>query len=634
MAARLPRPRPPPARFTVGNYEIFEKLGQGAFGAVYRASRLTDGKPVALKRLQLNTDVLGLDQHIVAEVSANRYLQHPNIVPMYDVFQWTSAQKEEYLMLILSLEYSSLDKQLKSLPLRDPRGREERLRFAQEIICGVKYMHNKGLGHYDLKPANILIGPELPARPATVPPTPPKLTAKVADLGLVLSKWRGFWKADPEFLVTLWWRPAELLCGNFLFDHKVDYFSLGVIFLDVFFGFNPFEMAKIATEKEMIEAIAQWIGWPQSFVDQITPGAGKIIEGKWNTICLQQPVSPQKTGRALARSLLPVATNGKDYYTERLAMWGEAMFDDLWGFLSNCLQVDPQLRSLRGAEVLARFSKSACVVVPEHVPNPEPPDTIDLIAWPPSERFLASLALKHFTALVMGPEVRSSRLQLLAERAWAKLMETGTPWFRRAIAEGRGDSVAKAVISLACKLLNILPMFTIPPQDKDWMAQYEFQIETALRWALWEGFTIPISSLPLPLPLPVPLPLRVVLPPPPTPPGESKEEKKPSPRPLPLRVVLPPPPASPGESKEEKKPSRVGLGLDVGSPEEKKGSPSRAARARSGLGAGAMVVQRAPSRKRKPERTPAEVIDLTVDSPIQQPKPRRPLRMRSLISPV
>ncbi len=135
----------------IGRYRVVRRLGQGGFGRVYLARDDDLDRPVAIKvpnpeRIAGPGDV----EAYLAEARALAKLDHPNIVPVYDV-----GRTDDGLCYVVSkyVEGSDLAERLR-------QGRPS-FRESAELVAVVAealhHAHTRGLVHRDIKPANILI---------------------------------------------------------------------------------------------------------------------------------------------------------------------------------------------------------------------------------------------------------------------------------------------------------------------------------------------------------------------------------------------------------------------------------------------------------------------------------------------
>jgi Tol biopolymer transport system component/predicted Ser/Thr protein kinase len=137
---------------TLSHYAIFEKLGEGGMGVVYKARDLQLGRFVALKFLP--GDRLSDPQRrrrFLTEAKAVSALNHAHIVTIHEI-----AQVEALEFIVMEyIEGTSLDRVISKagLPL------DEALRFASEIADALAAAHAAGILHRDLKPSNVMVTP-------------------------------------------------------------------------------------------------------------------------------------------------------------------------------------------------------------------------------------------------------------------------------------------------------------------------------------------------------------------------------------------------------------------------------------------------------------------------------------------
>jgi serine/threonine protein kinase len=135
----------------LGNYEILEQIGYGGMGVIYRARQRHSRRIVAVKRvLSYRADSHGALQRFRREAQAVASLDHPNILPIYEV-----SESEDGLPFFSMkfAEKGSLHENAASLS-NQPRRCVE---LMAKVARAVEYAHSRGVLHRDIKPGNILL---------------------------------------------------------------------------------------------------------------------------------------------------------------------------------------------------------------------------------------------------------------------------------------------------------------------------------------------------------------------------------------------------------------------------------------------------------------------------------------------
>jgi len=139
------------ADWRLGNYQILEEIGRGGMGVIYRARQRHSRRIVALKRvLAYHADSRETLARFRREAEAAAHLDHPNILPIYEV-----GQCEDELPFF-SMKLAAGGNLVETAPAlrREPR---RAAALMARVARAVQYAHVRGILHRDLKPANILL---------------------------------------------------------------------------------------------------------------------------------------------------------------------------------------------------------------------------------------------------------------------------------------------------------------------------------------------------------------------------------------------------------------------------------------------------------------------------------------------
>src|SRR6185436_6460464 len=134
----------------LGDYDLIAELARGGMGVVYKARQISLNRTVALKII-LKGDFASAEevQRFRSEAEAAANLDHPNILPVYDV-----GQEENWHYFSMKLiDGGSLEQTLTSAPLPS----QDCARLMVTVARAVHHAHQHGILHRDLKPGNILM---------------------------------------------------------------------------------------------------------------------------------------------------------------------------------------------------------------------------------------------------------------------------------------------------------------------------------------------------------------------------------------------------------------------------------------------------------------------------------------------
>ncbi len=130
------------------------EIGRGGMGVVYKAHQHSLDRDIALKQLRTERfpgQEATMRLHFLAEALANGRLDHPNIVPVYDLCVSPRGELSLAMKLVGGRSWRAL--------LADPDSDLERnLEILLQVCNAVAFAHSRNIIHNDLKPANVLVG--------------------------------------------------------------------------------------------------------------------------------------------------------------------------------------------------------------------------------------------------------------------------------------------------------------------------------------------------------------------------------------------------------------------------------------------------------------------------------------------
>ncbi|PIN16040.1 Cdc2-related protein kinase [Handroanthus impetiginosus] len=222
------------------SFEKIDKIGQGTYSNVYKARDAITGKIVALKKVRFDNLEPESVRFMAREILILRRLDHPNVVKLHGLV--TSRMSCSLYLVFDYMEHDLAG--LASSPgikFTEPQVKC----YVRQLLSGLEHCHNRHVLHRDIKGSNLLIddGGVL----------------KIADFGLASTFDPNNKQPMTSRVVTLWYRPPELLLGATEYGVGVDLWSAGCILAELFAG-KPVMTGR--TEVEQLHRIFKLCGSP------------------------------------------------------------------------------------------------------------------------------------------------------------------------------------------------------------------------------------------------------------------------------------------------------------------------------------------------------------------------------------
>jgi serine/threonine protein kinase len=132
-------------------YEILSEHARGGLGRVMRARDRRTGRMVAIKEVE-GSDA-AIEARFAREARLTALLEHPAIVPVYEVGRWPSGRPFYAMKFVEGRSLATMISSATDTP--------DRLRLVPHVVAvaeAVAYAHSHGVVHRDLKPENVLVG--------------------------------------------------------------------------------------------------------------------------------------------------------------------------------------------------------------------------------------------------------------------------------------------------------------------------------------------------------------------------------------------------------------------------------------------------------------------------------------------
>lgn len=312
----------------VDGFQVLTQIGEGTYGQVYKAKDKNTGQLVALKKVRLENEKEGFPITAVREIKILRQLNHKNIVNLREIVtdkQDAMDFRKDKGSFYLVFEYMDHDLmgllESKMVDFTESHNAS----IMRQLLDGLAYCHRKNFLHRDIKCSNILMNN--------------RGEVKLGDFGLAR-----LWQAEDRErpytnkVITLWYRPPELLLGEERYGPAVDVWSMGCILGELFLK-HPLFQASV--EMMQLEMISRTCGTP--------------VPGVW----------PNVVNLPLWHTLRPKRFH-KRCVREQFAF----MPTPALNLLDRMLELDPEKRITAEESLKSPWLKN---IVPDQMPPPELP---------------------------------------------------------------------------------------------------------------------------------------------------------------------------------------------------------------------------------------------------------------------
>jgi serine/threonine protein kinase len=211
------------------NYDEIEKISEGSFGIVYKVFHKYENSYYAIKKIFITEELLKQNFDYLKEIKIFSKLNHQNIVRFYSSFisfddksieDFNSDEemdiKIENTTSILFIQMELCDKTLYDYINYEKMNEMKSLKYFEEILCGLKYLHSLNIIHRDIKPSNIYLLDNI---------------VKIGDFGLSTITIDNN-KPLSDDIGTNFYIAPEISEG--VYNNKIDIYGCGIILIELF----------------------------------------------------------------------------------------------------------------------------------------------------------------------------------------------------------------------------------------------------------------------------------------------------------------------------------------------------------------------------------------------------------------
>ncbi|KAK9842364.1 hypothetical protein WJX81_008632 [Elliptochloris bilobata] len=240
------------------SYVKNKQIGEGTYGQVYLANDKETNEEVALKKIRMDNEKEGFPITAIREIKLLKNLEHENVIRLKEIVR-SQSHKCNNMKGSIYMVFDYMDHDMTGLMERKAyKFKPEQVKcYMRQLLAGLAYCHSNNVLHRDLKASNLLVNN--------------KGILKLADFGLA-RKYAPVVHNEryTNRVITLWYRPPELILGSEHYGPEIDMWSVGCIFAELLCG-KPLFPGK--DEADQIDKIGRVLGSP---CEENMPGCSSL----------------------------------------------------------------------------------------------------------------------------------------------------------------------------------------------------------------------------------------------------------------------------------------------------------------------------------------------------------------------
>ncbi|MCB9642124.1 MAG: serine/threonine protein kinase [Myxococcales bacterium] len=264
----------------IGALRILELIGEGGFGAVYKALDLESNTPLAIKILRINRNAhlkQTIHDRFQREADILQRLRHPNIVQSKDFGQLAEGV---FYLVMEYLQGESLQQRLIEDQQIHPVAL---LRWLPQLGSALEYIHTREIIHRDLKPENLFLHKDPQTNTESI---------KLLDFGIAsIAEESSITQTGKAFGSPLYMSPEQVKGEGKRATAQTDIYSLGIILHEALTGIPPFQgegpaimFAHLMTAPPRLSDVSPNVPWNPTLEGALLRALAKEPTERWPNI--------------------------------------------------------------------------------------------------------------------------------------------------------------------------------------------------------------------------------------------------------------------------------------------------------------------------------------------------------------